>query len=45
MLVTDNILSEDYADALQEAGESEESGSQFENFLKQASVKDIDLLR
>lgn len=34
MLVTDQILQEDYADALQEAGESEESNSQFDNFLK-----------
>lgn len=45
LLVTDNILQEDYQDALEEAGESEEDSNSIERFIKKASSKDLDILK
>lgn len=50
MMITDNLISDEYADALQEAGESEPSEvspshGNLEQLLMKASVKELDLLR
>ena len=44
MMVTDNLVPEDYQNALEEAPESEESNS-IEQFIKHAKDDDIDFLR
>lgn len=49
MMITDNLISDEYADALQEAGESEPSEvspshGNLEQLLMKASVKELDLL-